>query len=109
MIPDADVERDGSLHRLDDVPEGHLVRRPAEDVAPPRTAAGPHRALVDQLLDDLPEELARDALASRNLGQRADALAGGLVGEVDDGPERVVDLSAHLQKRHLSLLTPVGP
>src|SRR5262249_61896338 len=103
MIPDADVERDGTLHRLDDVPEGHLLGRPAEDVAPPRTAAGPHQALVDQLLDDLLEELARDALASGDLGQRADALAGGFGGEGEVGPGRVGGLSGHPPERPLAL------
>src|SRR5262245_19090304 len=109
MVTHADVERDGPLHRLDDVTESHLAGRPAEHVTPPRSAARPHQPLVDELLDDLLEELPGNPLAGRDLGQRADSLAGILVGQMDDGPEGVVDLSAHLQKRHGNLLTPAGP
>src|SRR5262245_59728157 len=67
VVPRTVVERDGPLHGLDDVPERHFVRGPGEDVAAARAAAGANQPLVDQLLDDLLEELTRDALARRDL------------------------------------------
>src|SRR5262249_13480128 len=111
MVTDADVERDGSLHRFDDVSEGHLAGGSAEHIAPSGAPSRSHQTLVDQLLDDLLEELPRDAFTCGDLRQRADPLAGVLVCEVDDGPKCVVDLSAHLQKRHefTSLLPGLDP
>src|SRR4030095_7392109 len=60
MLAHTHIERDRSFHRLDDVPDGHLVGRPTEYVASVGTAPGPHQSLVDQLLHDLLEKLPRD-------------------------------------------------
>src|SRR5437867_3912070 len=110
MLARAHVERDGALHRLDHVAEGHLLGRTAEDVPAVRPAAGAHQPLVDQLLDDLLEELPGHALALRDLADRAGARAGLLVRQVDHRAERVVDLPAHLHDRHgASLKTPSRP
>src|SRR3989442_15923585 len=106
----AHVERDGPLHCLDHVAEGHLLGRAGEDVAPVRAPVGAHEPLVDQLLDDLLEELPGHALALRDLADRAGARAGLLVRQVDHRAQRVVDLPAHLYDRHgASLKTPSRP
>src|SRR5256712_9116123 len=89
------VERDGPLHRLDHVAEGHLLGRTGEDVAAVRPAAGAHQALVDQLLDELLEELPGHALALPDLADRAGAGAGPLLRPVGHRPGRVVALPAH--------------
>src|SRR2546425_6474187 len=62
VLSDADVERNRSLDRLDDVPESDLVCRTGEDVAPMRPTPRADQPLVDQLPDDLLEKLARDPL-----------------------------------------------
>src|SRR5437762_1983649 len=62
MLPDADVQRDRPLDRLDDVAERDPIGGACEDVPPVRTAPRPHESLVDQLAHDLLEELARNPL-----------------------------------------------
>ena len=52
---------------------------------------------MDQLLHDLLEVLPGHLLPLRDLRDGAGAVARLLVGEVDDGAERVIDLSADLQ------------
>src|SRR5262249_22816900 len=49
MLAHAHVERDRSLHGFDDVPEGHLVGRPTEDVATMGPPTRPDEPLVYQL------------------------------------------------------------
>src|SRR5215470_6035656 len=70
MVTDADVERDGSLHRFDDVSEGHLAGGSAEHIAPSGPPSRSHQPLVDQLLDDLLEELPGDTFTCGDLSQR---------------------------------------
>src|SRR5581483_5340540 len=72
------VQRDRSLDGLDHLPESHALRRPRQDVSPVRTASGANESRVDQLLNDLLEELAWDALAFRDLGDGARAITPGL-------------------------------
>src|SRR5262249_21246493 len=62
QVADADVERDRTLDRLDDVLERDRCRIARERVAAVRPAAGYHQAGMDELLDDLLEELPRHAL-----------------------------------------------
>ena len=76
MLPDADIERDRALDRLDDVAGTSPLGRAGQDVAAVRTALRADQTRLDQLLDDLLEELPRDALARGDLGHRAGALAG---------------------------------
>src|SRR5439155_19248913 len=63
MLADADVDGDGPLDRLDHVTEGHPVGGPSEDVAAVRAAPREDESLVNELLDDLLEKLARNPLA----------------------------------------------
>ena len=93
---EADVDGDGPLDRLDDGEEADLGRGLGERVAAVRTARRLHQPLVDERLQDLGEEVLGHHHLPRDLAE-GDHLRRRDGGQVDHGPQAVVDLSGDAQ------------
>src|SRR5262245_52730829 len=90
-----------ALDRADHLGEGDLVRRPREPVAAVGAALGAHEPGLAEVAEDVLEELERHLLRlGEALALDVDALLDR--GQLDAGPQRVVDLGGDA---HASILT----